>query len=148
MRSRCCNPSDKNYARYGGRGIEICQEWLATPSLFEDWSLENGYENDLTIDRIEVDLGYTPDNCRWVRFEENAKYKSTTRLLEVDGVTHTGRDWSDVCGLGKHRINKYLRNYSTEEVQGFISYCLHNGLPERTANTSYMDTYLYTQEFK
>ena len=70
---------------YGGKGIRVCQEWLDNPELFEEWSLENGYEDNLTIDRIDSTKDYCPDNCRWVTLEDNAKYKSTTRVLDVDG---------------------------------------------------------------
>src|SRR5690625_5072259 len=65
MRNRCNNPNNNSYKNYGGRGIGICKEWDEF-SDFEKWSLENGYDKHLTIDRKDNDAGYFPDNCRWV----------------------------------------------------------------------------------
>ena len=142
MKSRCCNPVDEDYGIYGGKGVSICDEWFHNPALFELWSLKNGYEGSLSIDRINSDGDYCPENCRWITLEENAKYKSTTRLLEIDGETHTGRDWALKLNLGVGRINKYLNKYPEEVVKDFIGYCIDNGLPSRANRQSYIDAYL------
>ena len=78
MKTRCTNPHATQYARYGGRGITICPEWLHDFASFRDWALSNGYRDDLTIDRIDNDMGYFPDNCRWATIREQSLNRSTS----------------------------------------------------------------------
>lgn len=143
MKQRCYNESDDSYRFYGARGIGICDSWLQTPSKFEEWSLENGYEAHLTIDRIDSDKWYEPNNCRWVTLEDNARYKSSTRIFNVGEESHTGREWSFKFGLSNTVINGYLRNYPEEVVKEFLEFCEENGLPQRNGrNQSYINAYL------
>lgn len=120
MKARCYDVDDKNYITYGMKGICVYQEWLDNPKSFEEWSLKNGYKDSLTIDRIDSTKDYCPDNCRWISLEDNSKYKSTTRMLEVDGEIHTGRDWAAELGLGTNTINKYVRRYGEDNTKQFI----------------------------
>ena len=84
MLGRCRNPNDASYARYGGRGITVCDEWKSDFKAFMDWALANGYDEHLTIDRIDNDGNYCPENCRWATIRQQARNRSSNLLL--DGV--------------------------------------------------------------
>lgn len=84
MKQRCYNPNSDSYKNYGGRGIAVCDEWLHDFDAFERWAIETGYDEtaprgECTIDRIDVDGDYSPDNCRWASMAEQCKNKRTTK---------------------------------------------------------------------
>lgn len=114
MKARCYKPSNHAYARYGGSGITICDEWHNF-STFEKWAIENGYNEHLTIDRIDNDLGYSPENCRWATYKEQANNTSKTIRLTVDGQTKTASEWSDVYGVPLYEIRFRLKHGWTPE---------------------------------
>lgn len=126
MLRRCYHDNCKEYRWYGEKGIKVCDEWTENPTLFEQWSLENGYEDGLTIDRIDCNKDYCPENCRWISSEDNAKYKSTTRSIEVNGECHTGREWSTIIGYNINLINKYIRLYGIDDTKEFINRIMNN----------------------
>jgi hypothetical protein len=79
MKSRCLNPNNPKYHRYGERGIKVCDDWL-TIEGFSEWALNNGWSDGLSIDRIDNDGNYCPENCKWVTMSENSRKKRTTKI--------------------------------------------------------------------
>lgn len=142
MKQRCYTPSDKDYFWYGARGIHICREWLDNPSTFEVWALANGYSDNLTIDRIDRNKDYCPENCRWVSLEDNARYKSTTRMIEVEGTVMSGREWALALGLGPNMINNIARKYGVESTAEFIKRFSENPNLERQHKQDLYSAYM------
>ena len=101
MKSRCHNQKHINYCRYGERGITICQEWLDNPKAFEEWALEHGYQNDLTINRIDTNGNYEPSNCRWISRSENSKWKRRTIHIWIENHVDSEAGWSEKINKGK-----------------------------------------------
>lgn len=144
MKKRCYKSSDKSYRWYGAKGIKICDEWLNNPKLFEDWAFASGYSDGLTIDRIKEDLDYCPENCRWITASKNSKYKSTTRMITVCGISKTGREWSDFIGIGTNTINNYVRKYGINNTIEFIEKYIKNPTLQPKGGQSYYDLYMTT----
>lgn len=142
MKQRCYNKNDKDYRWYGEKGISICDEWLNNTKLFEQWALNNGYRDGLTIDRIEEDKDYCPENCRWITNVQNSKYKSTTFMIEIDGEIHSGKDWSRKLGIGVNIINKYIKRYGLDNTMNFIRAYMNSPKKELIGNQSYYDLYM------
>lgn len=108
MRYRCYNINDKEYSWYGGRGITICDEWLNDFMSFYDWSMNNGYQDNLTIDRIDNNKGYSPINCRWTTRKEQARNTRRNRLITIDGETKCLAEWCEVFNLNYHTVKRRL----------------------------------------
>ena len=103
MRQRCNNPNHHAYDNYGGRGIKICVEW-DDYSVFRDWALENGYDEnasrgEFTLDRIDVDKGYSPENCRWANMKEQADNRRDSIVVTYDGETHPLTVWAELLDI-------------------------------------------------
>lgn len=99
MKHRCENPSNNRYKYYGGRGIRVCEEWKSSFRLFETWALSHGYADNLTIDRIDVNGDYCPENCRWTTQKVQQNNKTNNRRITYKGETKTLMEWSEFTGM-------------------------------------------------
>lgn len=111
MKSRCQNTKNKEYKNYGDRGIKVCNEWLVESGFenFYKWAMENGYKEDLTIDRIDVNGNYEPGNCRWATQKEQQNNKRNNHKIELNGEIHTIAEWSEITGIKQSMIEARLR---------------------------------------
>lgn len=117
MRDRCYNERCKSYGNYGGRGIRICDEWLEDAESFVEWALKNGYEDGLSIDRIDNDGDYDPGNCRWVTAAENNQNRRSSRLFTIDGETLNLQQWCDRYGVSRSMVHARLsRGWGIEKA--------------------------------
>lgn len=132
MKKRCYDKNHKIYNRYGGRGITICDEWLNDFMAFYNWSMANGYQDNLTIDRIDNNKGYSPDNCRWVTMLEQAQNTSKNVNITYKGKTQTISAWSRETGIPQNTISRRFKLFDDLEIvfyKGDLKKCkkmLHN----------------------
>ena len=103
MHRRCYGKYTKAYPHYGGRGIAVCDEWREFEP-FRDWGLSHGYSDDLTIDRIDVNGNYCPENCRWATDKEQANNKRNNHFLKFNGEKHTVSEWADRYGVEQRKL--------------------------------------------
>ena len=111
MKTRCSNTRYTKYARYGGRGISVCEEWWNDFQAFYDCAIKHGYSDDLTIDRINNDGNYCPDNCRWITAAEQAANKSTNHRVSYSGETHTIAEWARITGIARSLLKDRIVRY-------------------------------------
>lgn len=111
MKHRCNNQNDAAYKNYGGRGITVCKDWEESFEVFYDWAMKNGYNDTLTIERIDVEKGYCPENCCWITKEEQAKNKRNIRYVAVRGEKMPMKTACDLLGLPYKTIHLRVTRY-------------------------------------
>jgi len=130
MKKRCYYPKHNKYKDYGGRGIKLCDEWNDRTIIrisgirytkgwlaFKDWALKNGYADNLTIDRIDVNGNYEPSNCRWVTQQVQANNRINNINITYKGKTQTVADWCRELNLNFNTIkDRVRRNWSAERI--------------------------------
>ena len=116
MLYRCENPKSNRYKNYGGRGIRVCEEWHNVDN-FTNWAEAHGYRSGLTIDRIDQNGMYCPENCRFATHEEQANNKTSNRLLEFNGETKTESEWARQIGIKASTLSfRINRGWSVEKA--------------------------------
>ncbi|MBA2878048.1 putative transcriptional regulator [Anoxybacillus kamchatkensis] len=99
MKDRCYNTNNEAFERYGGKGISVCDSWKNDFSEFYKWAMENGYREDLTIDRIDNKKGYSPENCRWATTKEQSNNRENVHEVTYKGKTQTLSEWADELNI-------------------------------------------------
>lgn len=117
MKNRCLQQNCKSYPDYGGRGIQVCDEWKNDFMSFYHWSMANGYSDDLTIDRIDVNGDYSPDNCRWATPKEQNNNKRNSRYYWYQGRKRTISEWAEIFQIDRRTLDGRLnRGYSFHDA--------------------------------
>lgn len=114
---RCTNPLEHSYERYGGRGILICNEWLNDVNSFYDWAINNGYKDNLTIDRINNNGNYEPNNCRWANNITQCNNRRSNIKIKYKGKTQSLTMWCRELRLNYRKANhQYHKGISFEQI--------------------------------
>lgn len=110
MKSRCYHDTNRAFCNYGGRGITICKEWLDDFNNFYKWAINNGYTDNLTIDRIDVNGNYEPSNCRWVDKKTQSRNTRRNRFYKYKGEVHCLSEWCEILNLDKALVRTRIRD--------------------------------------
>lgn len=119
INKRCYNKNDRNYYKYGERGITVCDEWKGRGNFinFYNWAMSHGYRDDLSIDRIDVNGNYEPSNCRWATLKEQMNNTRTNYFITYNGKTMTMAQWAEELGITYGAMcQRKHRGWSDEEL--------------------------------
>lgn len=147
MKQRCYNQNNKGYKNYGGRGIYVCSEWKNDYAAFREWAYENGYDDNLprkyqSLDRIDNDGPYSPENCAWHTAMQQCNNRRSSCILEFDGEKRTLAEWSRLVGFSKGAVWRRLNTYGyTVEQALTVPLCSSNCRPRKPTYTSRMIKY-------
>lgn len=120
MRNRCNNPKSAHYNLYGGRGIKVCDEW-SSYLKFREWALGNGYDDSLTLDRIDSNGDYCAENCRWVSQKAQCNNKRNNHYITYNGETKTMSEWAEYLNISYHVIRNRINNYGWNIKRAFTT---------------------------
>lgn len=108
MNQRCNDKNHDNYKYYGGRGIKVCKRWNHFINFYIDMGERpEGY----SLERIDVEKDYSPDNCKWVSHKEQCNNRRSSRFIEFNGETRTLQQWAEFTGITRNTIEKRIDNY-------------------------------------
>lgn len=107
MVQRCVNPACDSFPRYGGKGITVCDRWLRFENFLEDMGER---PPEMTIERVNGERGYSPENCRWATRKEQARNRSTNLLVEIGGVAKCVAEWAEEYGINRKCVYQRIRN--------------------------------------
>lgn len=127
IKTRCFNQNSTEYFDYGGRGITMCDEWRNSFQSFYDWSIENGYVNNLTIDRKDTNGNYEPSNCRWVTMKVQSNNTRKNLLFQINGKTLTMANISEEYCIPYQKLWHMNRKLGKEEFEKYVEKIIKNG---------------------
>lgn len=121
IKKRCYYKNHKAYKEYGERGITVCEEWLNDFQAFHDWAMANGYNENApkgqcTIDRINNNGNYEPNNCKWVSMKEQARNKRNNKIITYNGISKCLVEWAEDMNLNAKYLGGQIRKYGVEKV--------------------------------
>lgn len=114
MKQRCNNPNRKDYKYYGAKGITVCEDWNEYKN-FEKWAINNGYSDNLTIERKITSIGYFPNNCEWVLFSQQRNNTTQTRLITIGNETKPLKHWCEYFGISYHMVAQRIHRGMEQE---------------------------------
>lgn len=117
MKKRCYQVGTQGYENYGGRGIKVCESWKNNPVAFYEWAIKSGFSENLTLDRIDVNGDYCPENCRWVTAKEQGRNKRNNHLVEFNGKKMTVSEYSELTGVNRGSIDWRLNQSKMKEKE-------------------------------
>ena len=109
MKSRCNNKNVPNYSIYGAKGIKVCDEWNKFIN-FKTWAVNNGYSDNLTLERIDFNKGYNPENCKWATYYEQSRNKRNNVMVEINSETMCLKDWCKKLNIDYKNIHRKLKS--------------------------------------
>ena len=126
MKDRILNPNNSHYRNYGGRGIDICDEWKHDFKAFYDWAISNGWQKGLTIERLDVNGWYSPANCTWIPFSLQARNKSNNIVVYNNGERYTVAEVAQMTGIKPTTLyschNRHGSILPTLKIRGFYNF--------------------------
>lgn len=121
MKTRCYNKNSFKYKNYGARGIVICNKWIDDYNEFKTWSLNNGYNDNLTIERINVNGNYEPENCKWATIKEQENNRTNNHLIKYNNEIHNIKEWSDILNINYHVLYMKLSKTNWSMTKIFLN---------------------------
>lgn len=125
IKQRCLNKNNYSYHNYGGRGIKICDEWKNDFMSFYNWSMENGYKEGLTIDRINNNGNYEPSNCRWTTRLVQCNNTRSNRYITINNETKTLADWCRIYDISYNLVKQRETRYNWDIIKAITTPVKH-----------------------
>lgn len=131
MNDRCFNKNAKDYKNYGKKGIIVCEEWKNDFMNFYNWAIENGYNDTLTIDRINNKGNYEPQNCRWATMKEQHRNYSQNRFYTINGETKCLTEWCEIYNINYNTVISRIDKWKMDILEALTKKVDKNKIPKK-----------------